>query len=178
MPSNDASIKPFRIDIPQAALDDLHARLDRTRWPDGLPGVSWSYGVPLEYTKELAAYWRHDFDWRAQEAKLNRFSQFTTTIDGQNVHFLHVRSNEPGALPLLITHGWPGSIVEFMKIIGPLTDPVAHGGESRDAFHVIAPSLPGFGFSGPTHDVGWTPKRIARAWVELMRRLGYQRFGT
>jgi len=178
MTNVDDSIKPFRIEVPQSDIDDLNARLDRTRWPDELPGVGWDSGIPLGYTKELGAYWRNEFDWRKQEARLNAFPQFTTTIDRQNVHFLHVRSKEPNALPLLITHGWPGSIVEFMKIIGPLTDPVAHGGEARDAFHVIAPSLPGFGFSGPTHDVGWTPKRIAKAWVELMRRLGYERYGT
>lgn len=175
---HDDAIKPIRIEVSQAELDDLNARIDRARWPDELPGVGWAYGIPLDYTKELASYWRAEFDWRAQEAKLNAFPQFTTTIDGQNVHFMHVRSKEPNALPLLITHGWPGSVVEFIEIIGPLTDPVAHGGQAADAFHVVAPSIPGFGFSRPTHEVGWTPKRIARAWVTLMSRLGYPRYGA
>ena len=174
----DAAIRPFRIEIPQAALDDLHARLDRTRWPDALPGVGWSYGVPLDYVKELAAYWRNAYDWRAQEERLNAFPQFTTPIDGQNIHFLHVRSPEPDALPLILTHGWPGSIVEFLDIIGPLTDPRAHGGDPTQAFHLVIPSLPGFGFSGPTHEAGWTTTRIATAWAALMRRLGYTRYGA
>ncbi|MGW7549991.1 epoxide hydrolase family protein [Streptomyces rimosus] len=176
--SADITIRPFRIDIPQADLDDLRERLARTRWPDELSGVGWSYGVPVTYARELAAYWRSGFDWRAQEAALNRFDQFTTEIDGQNIHFLHVRSPEPGALPLLLTHGWPGSIAEFMKVIGPLTDPRAHGGDPADAFHVVAPSIPGFGFSGPTTEPGWNLHRVARAWAELMRRLGYERYGA
>ncbi|MFC9970460.1 epoxide hydrolase family protein [Spirillospora sp. NPDC127200] len=171
-------IRPFRIDIPQADLDDLHDRLARTRWPDELPGVGWSYGVPTGYLKGLADYWRTTYDWRAQEAELNRFPQFTTEIDGQNVHFLHVRSPEPGAVPLLLTHGWPGSVVEFMDVIGPLTDPAAHGGDPADAFHVVAPSVPGFGFSGPTKEPGWNLARVARAWQTLMGRLGYTRYGT
>ncbi len=171
-------IVPFRIDIPQAALDDLHRRLDRTRWPYELPGVAWSRGVPLSYMKELGDYWRNDFDWRAEEAKLNAFPQFTTEIDGQTIHFLHVRSPEPDAFPLIMTHGWPGSIVEFMEIIGPLTDPAAHGGDPADAFHVVMPSIPGYGFSIPLTEPGWTVRRIAAAWAELMRRLGYQRYGA
>jgi len=174
----EAEIRPFRIDIPQADLDDLQARLDRTRWPDQLPGVGWDYGIPLDYVKELAEYWRAGYDWRAHEQRLNEFPQFTTTIDGQNVHFLHVRSAEPGALPLILTHGWPGSVVEFMNVIGPLTDPVAHGGDRADAFHLVIPSIPGFGFSGPTRDREWNIQRIARAWDELMGRLGYQRYGA
>jgi pimeloyl-ACP methyl ester carboxylesterase len=174
----DAEIRPFRIDTPQADLDDLQERLARTRWPDELPGVGWSYGVPLYYVKELAEYWRTGYDWREWEARLNEFPQFTTEIDGQNIHFLHVRSPEPDALPLILTHGWPGSIVEFLDVIGPLTDPASHGGEAADAFHVVAPSLPGFGFSGPTREVGWTEQRIAAAWAELMRRLGYERYGA
>ncbi|KRE31506.1 epoxide hydrolase [Agromyces sp. Soil535] len=176
--TNTTAIRPFRIQIPQTDLDDLNRRLDHTRWPDELPGVGWTYGVPVSYMMGLAEYWRTSYDWRTFESKLNEFPQFTTTIDGQNVHFLHVRSPEPDALPLIITHGWPGSIVEFMNIIGPLTDPVAHGGEPADAFHVIAPSMPGFGFSGPTRETGWDMSRIARAWAELMRRLGYERYGA
>lgn len=173
-----SEIIPFRIDIPQAQLDDLHDRLLATRWPDELPGVDWSYGVPVGYAQQLAEYWRTGFDWRAAEARLNAFPQFTTRIEGQNVHFLHVRSPEPDALPLIITHGWPGSVAEFMKVIGPLTDPVAHGGKSADAFDVIAPSIPGFGFSGPTTEPGWSLNRVAGAWAELMRRLGYHRYGA
>ncbi|MEW2356247.1 epoxide hydrolase family protein [Spirillospora sp. NPDC029432] len=171
-------ISPFRIDVPQSALDDLNDRLARTRWPDELPGVGWSYGIPVSYVRRLAEYWRSGYDWRRHEAALNEYPQFTTEIDGQNIHFLHVRSPEPGALPLIITHGWPGSIVEFMKIIGPLTDPRAHGGDPADAFHVVAPSIPGFGFSGPTRETGWNPSRVARAWAELMSRLGYERYGA
>jgi microsomal epoxide hydrolase len=176
--SRETGIRPFRIDIPQADLDDLRARLARTRWPDQLPGVGWDYGIPLEYVKELAEYWRTSYDWRAHEKRLNAFAQFTTTIDGQNIHFLHVRSPEPDALPLIITHGWPGSIAEFMEVIGPLTDPRAHNGDPADAFHLVVPSIPGFGFSGPTGDRGWNVRRVALAWDELMQRLGYQRYGA
>lgn len=175
---DDTTIRAFRIEIPQADLDDLHERLARTRWPDELPDVGWSRGVPLEYLKELADYWRTRYDWRTWEAKLNAFPQFTTTIEGQNIHFLHVRSPEADALPLILTHGWPGSVVEFLDVIGPLTNPRAHGGDPADAFHVVIPSLPGYGFSGPTHDVGWTTERTAKAWAELMRRLGYERYGA
>lgn len=175
---HDNKISPYRIDIPQGALDDLRDRLGRTRWPDELPGVGWDLGVPLDYLKGLAEYWATTYDWRGQEAALNEFAQFTTIIDDQNVHFLHVRSPEPEALPLLITHGWPGSIAEFLDIISPLVDPAAYGGDPADAFHVIAPSIPGFGFSGPTHETGWNTVRVARAWAELMRRLGYERYGA
>jgi epoxide hydrolase len=175
---SDATIRPFRVEVPQADLDDLRQRLARTRWPDELPGVGWSRGVPLGYLKGLAEYWRTGYDWRAWEAKLNAYPQFTTTIDGANIHFLHVRSPEPDALPLILTHGWPGSIVEFLAVIGPLTDPRAHGGDPADAFHLVVPSIPGYGFSGPTRDVGWTAVRIARAWAALMSRLGYQRYGA
>jgi epoxide hydrolase len=177
MNDHDA-IEPFRIDIPQADLDDLRARLARTRWPDQLPGVGWDYGIALEAVQELAEYWRTGYDWRVHERRLNSFAQFTTVIDEQNVHFLHVRSAEPDALPLIMTHGWPGSIVEFLEVIGPLTDPRAHGGDPADAFHMIVPSIPGYGFSGPTRDRGWNVNRIARAWDELMRRLGYRRYGA
>jgi epoxide hydrolase len=174
----DTRIRPFRIEIPQAELDDLRDRLLRTRWPDELPGVGWTRGVPLGYLKELAGYWRDGYDWRKQEASLNELPQFTTTIDGANVHFLHVRSPEPGALPLILTHGWPGSVAEFLNVIGPLTDPRADGGDPADAFHLVIPSMPGYGLSGPTREPGWTTSRVARAWVELMRRLGYDRYGA
>jgi epoxide hydrolase len=171
-------VRPFRIEIPQADLDDLNERLARTRFPDELPDVGWSRGVPLDFLMELAEYWRTSYDWREHEAKLNELPQFATKIDGQNVHFLHVRSPEPEALPLILTHGWPGSVVEFLDIIGPLTDPRANGGDPADAFHLVIPSIPGFGFSGPTREVGWTGQRIAAAFTELMRRLGYDRYGA
>jgi epoxide hydrolase len=171
-------ITPFQINIPQDRLDDLHQRLSQTRWPSQVPGAGWEAGVPLDYLKDLADYWRTRYDWRSHEARLNQFAQFTTVIDGQNVHFLHVRSPEPDALPLILTHGWPGSVVEFMKIIGPLTDPARYGGDPADAFHVVAPSLPGFGFSSPLTAPGWTTDRVAHAWAELMNRLGYHRYGA
>ena len=174
----DAAIHPFRLDIPQAALTDLHDRLARTRWPDEVPGLGWSYGVPLGYLRELAEHWRTTYDWRRHEAQLNTHPQFTTTIDGQQIHFVHVRSPEAHALPLIVTHGWPSSIVEYLDIIGPLSDPRAHGGDPADAFDLIIPSLPGYTLSGPTHEVGWGARRIARAWAELMRRLGYARYGA
>jgi epoxide hydrolase len=174
----DAQIAPFRIEIPQAELDDLAERLARTRWPDQLENVGWDYGIPLDYVRDLAEYWGTTYDWRAHERRLNEFPQFTTTIDRQRVHFLHVRSPEPGAVPLIMTHGWPGSIVEFTEVIGPLTDPRAHGGDPADAFHLVVPSIPGYGFSGPTREPGWNVQRIARAWDELMARLGYQRYGA
>ncbi len=176
--SSQQTIRQFRIEIPQAQLDDLTDRLARTRWPDELPGTGWARGVPLGYMRELAGYWQHSYDWRKHEAQLNDFPQFTTTIDGQQIHFLHVRSPEPGALPLLLSHGWPGSVVEFLDVIGPLTDPRGHGGDPADAFDVVVPSLPGFGFSGPTSEPGWTTQRIALAFAELMRRLGYDRYGA
>lgn len=171
-------IRPFRIDVPQADLDDLADRLARTRWPDELPGVGREYGVPLDHVRALAERWRSRYDWREQEKALNDHPQFVTTIDGQQVHFLHLRSPEPDALPLLLTHGWPGSFVEFLAVLGPLSDPRAHGADPADAFHLVVPSIPGFGFSGPTRERGWDVDRIARAWVELMRRLGYERYGT
>ncbi|MGW4738553.1 epoxide hydrolase family protein [Nocardia xishanensis] len=169
-------ITPFRIDVSQHQLDDLNRRLDTTRWTDGVPGVGWAQGIPLDYTRELAAYWRNTYDWRAQEARLNSFPQFRTEIDGHNLHFIHVRSTEADALPLVLTHGWPGSIVEFLDVIGPLTDPVAHGGAAEDAFHVVVPTIPGFGLSGPA--VGWSTARAARAWARLMHRLGYHRYAA
>jgi pimeloyl-ACP methyl ester carboxylesterase len=163
-----STITPFRIEIPQADLDDLHGRLDRVRWPDELPGVGWDLGIPLERVRELTTYWRDSFDWRAQEDALNRYPQYTTEIDGQNVHFLHIRSADPDALPLILTHGWPGSVLEFVDMIEEL---------SAD-FHLVIPSIPGFGFSGPTRSKGWDIHRIARAWAVLMERLGYERYGA
>ncbi|GHJ44226.1 microsomal epoxide hydrolase [Catellatospora sp. TT07R-123] len=169
---------PYRIDIPQAQLDDLHRRVTETRWPTEPAGLGWSRGIPLDYLKELADYWVNTYDWRKAEERLNQYPQFMTEIDGANVHFLHVRSPEPDATPLVLTHGWPGSIVEFLDSIGPLTDPVAHGGTAADAFHLVIPSIPGHGFSGPLTETGWDIPRVARAWVELMNRLGYDRYGV
>jgi pimeloyl-ACP methyl ester carboxylesterase len=174
----DTEIRPFRIDVPQEDLEDLHLRLERTRWPDELPGAEWTYGVPVDYVTDLADRWRTSFDWRKVEARLNGFPQFTTTIDGQGVHFLHVRSPEPDAFPVIATHGWPGSFVEFVDVIEALTDPLSHGGDPADALDLVIPSMPGFAFSGPTREAGWDRYRIARAWVELMRRLGYERYGA
>ncbi|HWD07364.1 MAG TPA: epoxide hydrolase [Amycolatopsis sp.] len=171
-------MKPFRIHVPQEDLDDLHARLVRTRWPDQPDDAGWDLGIPVDEVRDLAEHWRLRFDWRAAEERLNAFPQFTTEVDGTRVHFLHVRSPEEGAVPLLLTHGWPGSVVEFLDVIGPLTDPRAYGGDPRVAFHVVVPSIPGFGFSGPARDRGWGPARGARAWAALMTALGYERFGT
>ncbi|WP_331720348.1 epoxide hydrolase family protein [Streptomyces sp. NBC_00209] len=169
-------MRPFRIDIPQAALDDLDRRIADARWPAELPGVQWDRGVPLEYLKDLADHWRTKFDWRAVEDRLNQVPQYVTGIDGVDVHFLHVRSPEPTATPLILTHGWPGSVTEFLDVIGPLTDPAAHGGDPGDAFHVVIPSLPGYGFSGAPAEAGWGVKRVARAWAQLMASLGYDRY--
>jgi pimeloyl-ACP methyl ester carboxylesterase len=172
------TVEAFAIAVAQSELDDLHQRLDRTRWPEEVPGGGWDQGVPLAYLRELSDHWRHRYDWRAHEARLNALAQFTTRIDGTRIHFVHVRSPEPAALPLVILHGWPGSIVELAGLIGPLADPRAHGGDPARAFHVVAPSLPGYGFSGPTPDRGWGVRRIAAAMAELMGRLGYRRFGA
>ncbi|GLY64934.1 epoxide hydrolase family protein [Amycolatopsis taiwanensis] len=161
-------IKPFHIDIPQADLDDLTDRLSRTRWPNEVADAGWDYGFPLARLQELAEYWRTGYDWREHEAKLNELPHFTTEIEGQNIHFVHVRSAKPDALALILTHGWPGSFLEFLDVIEPL---------SRD-FHLVIPSIPGFGFSGPTHERGWDAVRVARAWAELMHRLGYERYGA
>lgn len=171
-------LEPFRIDIPQAQLDDLTERLARTRWPDAGPEEGWERGVPLSYVKELVDYWRHGYDWRRQEATLNSIPQSTTTIDGQRIHFLHVRSPQPDSVPLLLVHGWPGSVVEFLDVIGPLSDPEREGTDADVAFDLVIPSMPGFGFSGPTTEPGWNIGRIARAFVELMARLGYERYGV
>jgi epoxide hydrolase len=172
------AIRAFRLEVPQERLRDLEERLARTRWPDDIPGTGWAYGVPVAHVEQLAEYWRQAYDWRACEAELNALPQFVTTIDGAQVHFVHVRSPEPNTLPVIITHGWPGSIVEFLDVIGPLTDPGAHGGDPADALHLVLPHIPGFALSGPTGDAGWTIARIARAWAQLMRRLGYTRYGA
>lgn len=173
------SIQPFTIAIQDTDLDDLHERIAHTRWPSQLPGIGWSRGVPLAYLKDLASYWQTSYDWRKHEASLNEIPQFVTQIDGQTIHFLHVRSPEPDALPLILTHGWPSSPVEFLKIIGPLTDPRTHGGDPSNAFHVVIPSLPGYGFSTPVQEVGWGNLfRVAQAWMELMSRLGYERYAA
>ncbi|MGW3358219.1 epoxide hydrolase family protein [Streptomyces bungoensis] len=171
-------VEPFRLDIAEADLDDLRRRLDRTRWPDELPGAGWDYGVPLAHLQELTRYWRHDYDWRAAEARLNEWPQYTTVIDGARVHFAHIRSPEPAATPLLMTHGWPGSLVEFTHVAGPLTDPARYGGDPADAFHLVLPSIPGFGLSGPTRERGWELRRVTAAFAELMRRLGHARYGV
>jgi len=171
-------LRPYRVAVPDAALEDLRDRLARTRWPDQIPEVGWELGAELGYVKELCAHWRDKFDWRAQEAQLNAYEHYTTEIDGQNLHCLVARSKEPEALPLVITHGWPGSVVEFLRILPLLTDPVAHGGRPQDAFHVVCPSMPGYGFSGPTRERGWDTQRIAEAEIELMRRLGFSRYGA
>jgi pimeloyl-ACP methyl ester carboxylesterase len=166
-------IKPFRIEIDQTDVDYLHDRLAHARWPGELTGVGWSRGAPLGWLKELAGYWRNKYEWRTSEARLNQYPQFTTEIDGQRIHFLHVRSGRPGAKPLLITHGFPSSVAEFLRLIEPLISPA-----TGQAFHVVAPSLPGYAFSTPLSATGWTMGRTARAWAELMRRLGYQRYGV
>jgi len=172
------SVTPFRIEIPEADLADLRQRLERARWPEPETVTDWSQGVPLAYQQELCRYWVDGYDWRATEARLNALPQFRTEIDGLSIHFLHVRSPHAEALPLILTHGWPGSIVEFLKVIAPLSDPTAHGGDAADAFHVVCPSLPGYGFSGRPAQPGWNVQRIAAAWMTLMARLGYQRYGA
>lgn len=171
-------MRSFRIEIPQSDLDNLKQRIADTRWPQEIPGTGWDRGVPLEYLKELADYWRTSYDWRAAEAQLNEFPQFVTEIDGTNVHFMHIESAEADALPLIMTHGWPGTVAEFLQVIKPLTDPAAHGGTPSDAFHLVIPSIPGYAFSGPTGQVGWDTGRVAGAWMELMRRLGYDRYAV
>lgn len=175
---SDPSIRPFRLAIPEAVLTDLKERLARVRWTDESPDAGWSQGVPLAHLRDLVTHWLSGFDWRAQENRLNAHPQFLTTIDGQQVHFLHVRSPEPDALPLICSHGWPMSVFEYLNLIGPLTDPRAHGGDPTDAFDLIIPSLPGHAFSGTITESGWDTRRIARAWVELMQRLGYHRYGA
>ena len=170
---------PFRVAVPEETLADLRERLARTRFIDDFPGDDdWTYGVDRSYLHELCDYWRTTFDWRAQEAILNSFEQFELRVDGQPIHFIHQRSSNPEALPLLLVHGWPGSVFEFVKIIGPLSAPAVHGGNEADAFHVVAPSIPGYGFSGPTVAPGWGPRRIAAAFADVMTTLGYDRYGA
>lgn len=169
-------IKPFHINITDSAITDLQARLRNTRWPDAETPDDWSQGVPLAYAKEFCSYWAEHYDWASRQEQLNRFDQFTTEIDGLNIHFIHQRSPEPNAQPLVMTHGWPGSVVEFQKVIGPLTDPVSHGGNASDAFHVVCPSLPGYGFSDKPTKPGCGVQTIARMWDTLMQRLGYQAY--
>jgi pimeloyl-ACP methyl ester carboxylesterase len=171
-------VESFRIEVAEAELDDLRERLRRTRWPERETVADWSQGVPLAYVRELCDYWASEYDWRETEARLNALPQFRTEIDGLGIHFAHVRSQHPDAVPLVITHGWPGSVVEFLKVIGPLTDPPAHGGDAADAFHVVLASLPGYGFSDKPEAPGWGVERIADAWAELMARLGYARYGA
>lgn len=168
-------LTPFRMEIPQTKLDELRIRLQHTRLPDPLPGDSWDHGVPVEQLRSLIDGWL-EYDWRATETRINKYPQFTTRIDGQTIHVVHVKSAVDGAIPILLTHGWPGSFFEFEGLIGPLTDPEAHGGSASDAFDVIIPTLPGFGFSTPIETDGWTTQRIAAAWLELMSRLGYETF--
>jgi epoxide hydrolase len=177
-PRMSYEITPFRIEVADVDLRDLRERLERTRWPESETVDDWSQGVALAYLKDLCAYWAEGYDWRATESRLNALPQFRTSIDGLGIHFLHVRSPHPDALPLIMTHGWPGSIVEFLKVVGPLSNPTAHGGDAVDAFHVVCPSLPGYGFSDKPAGPGWGIQRIAAAWSVLMRRLGYERFGA
>jgi pimeloyl-ACP methyl ester carboxylesterase len=177
-PPKPDQVRPFHIAVPDAVLDDLRERLAKTRWPDQIPGSGWTQGPDVAFVKALVEHWRGAFDWRAQERRLNAFDQYVTTTDGLDLHFIHQRSKHPGALPLVLVHGWPGTIAEFSKVIGPLTDPTAHGGRAEDAFHVIAPSLPGYGFSGKPRERGWSTPRMAEAILTVLDRLGYERFGA
>ena len=169
-------IRPFALSVPQDAIDDLHRRIDHARWPERETVDDWSQGTPLASLRALVRYWREDYDWRRCEARLNGFGQFMAEIDGLDIHFLHVRSSHADAVPLILTHGWPGSVVEFFEVIAPLTEPVLHGGRAQDAFHVVVPSLPGYGFSGKPTATGWGVERIGQAWATLMQRLGYDRW--
>ena len=177
-PPTSTLVRPFTVSISDSEIDDLKQRLARTRWPDPETVGDWSQGVRVENARSLVDYWERGYDWRRFESELNRFPQFLTEIDGLDIHFIHVRSKNPNAMPLILTHGWPGSIVEFLKLIGPLTDPVSFGGDAADSFDVVVPSLPGFGFSQKPTETGWTVSRIASAWVELMKRLGYTRWAA
>ncbi|MGR8919429.1 MAG: epoxide hydrolase family protein [Gammaproteobacteria bacterium] len=171
-----SDIRPFRFDVPDSELDDLRRRLAATRWPERETPKDWSQGTPLAYVREVCEYWATAYDWRRCETMLNGYGQFITEVDGLDIQFMHVESPHAGAKPLVMTHGWPGSVIEFMKVVGPLTDPPAHGGDAADAFHVVCPTLPGFGFSGKPDAPGWGVERIARAWSTLMTRLGYERY--
>ena len=172
-----ASVRPFRIEVPESVLEDLRERLRRTRWPGEIAESGWTYGTNLAYMRELVGYWLHEYDWRAQEAALNRLPQFMATVDGLEIHFVHLRGVGPAPLPLLISHGWPGSFYEMAQVVGPLADPAAHGGDATDAFDVVVPSLPGYGFSAPATEPGMTPRRIAAIFAQLMTDvLGYDRF--
>jgi epoxide hydrolase len=173
---DDVTVRPFRIDVADAVLEDLHRRLELTRWPEAEAVDDWSQGAPLEWMQDICGYWHDVYDWRAQESRLNRFDQFMTEVDGLDIHLVHQRSPHPEARPLVMTHGWPGSIVEFHKVIEPLTDPTAYGGDAADAFHVVCPTLPGFGFSGKPTATGWNVERIGQAWATLMARLGYDHY--
>src|SRR5882724_761989 len=175
-PPATKAVIPFKVSVPQRAIDDLKRRLASTRWPERETVGDWSQGVPLQKAQALVAYWRDKYDWRRFEARINAFPQYRTQIDGVGIHFIHVRSPQRNALPIILTHGWPGSVVEFMEVIGPLSDPTRYGGRAEDAFHVVVPSLPGFGFSDKPVETGWDVNRIARAWATLMPRLGYDRW--
>ena len=175
---SDHAITPFTVSVSDGEITDLMTRLGSARWPEQLPGPTWKRGVPVDYLRGVADYWASEFDWRAQENRINGYPQFTTEVDGQRIHFLHVRSAAEGATPLLLLHGWPGSFVEFLDVIDSFVDPIAHGGTEADAFHVVVPSLPGFGFSTPLADEGWGSRRMAAALAELMARLGYERYGA
>ena len=176
LPSDKAAIRPFRVNVPEGELTDLRQRLARTRLPDKETVTDYSQGVPLKTVQQVLSYWQSDYDWRKVEARINAVPNFITEIDGLDIHFIHVRSRHENALPLIVTHGWPGSVIEQLKIIGPLTDPTAHGGSASDAFHLVIPSMPGYGFSGKPTTTGWGPERIAQAWTTLMKRLGYKHF--
>ena len=174
--ADDNTVRPFKINVPDEALVDLRRRIAATRWPDRETVNDESQGVQLAKFQELVRYWGTDYDWRKVEARLNALPQFMPTIDGVDIHFIHVRSRHPNGMALIMTHGWPGSVIELLKTVGPLTDPIAHGGGAEDAFDLVLPSMPGYGFSGKPKEIGWGPDRIARAWAELMKRLGYTRY--
>jgi pimeloyl-ACP methyl ester carboxylesterase len=176
LPPATKAVTPFKVSVPQSAIDDLKRRLASTRWPERETVGDWSQGVPLQKAQALVAYWRDKYDWRRFEARINAFPQYRTEIDGVGIHFIHLRSPQQNALPIILTHGWPGSLVEFMEVIGPLSDPTRYGGRAEDAFHVVVPSLPGFAFSDKPVETGWDVNRIARAWATLMPRLGYERW--
>ena len=173
-----APIESYRVEVPETVLDELRERLAHTRWPDQLPGTGWGPGAELDAVRRLCTYWAHEFDWRAVEERLNGFAQFVTEAQDERLHFIHVCSPEADALPLVLTHGWPGSVIEFLDVIGPLTDPVAHGGDAADAFHLVVPSIPGYGFSGPTRHAGVDAGKVSAAIAELMARLGFERYGA